>query len=159
MGDSSIAKCGPVDPAGFTNEDHPYVPYEARLTQLPSMPIVSLGSSTDELAAQETGGAIDGLAARWVVRTDTGSAYHYFFGSPLDASLTPEEFWAQGGIEFGMDPLTDGVPFWQIVKDQFPALVSPVKIGQYDGVVGADPASNDVRTHNVYWSVGATTTA
>ena len=154
MADLGIASCGPVDSAGFS-ESQAFVPYEATRTKLPSIPIASLGSPIDQLAEKESGRAIGGLAARWIVRTDTGSTYRYFFGSPLDAGLTPEEFWAQGGIQLDMDPLADELPFWQSLRDQFPTLVNPVKIGQHDGVVvWADPASNGVRTHNVYWSDG-----
>jgi hypothetical protein len=148
--------CGPSDPAAFS-ENRIYVPYATRRSLVPSLPITSIGSTVDSEAAPGTIplDAVDALPRRWVVRMDNGSVYQYFFGAPIDAQLTPEDFWAQGGVELDMDPLTDAGPFWKSVEAQFPERVTIVKIGAFDGVVvWADPVRNGTRTHNVYWSDG-----
>lgn len=153
---ASIDNCGPSDVAAF-KESQAYVPYAARRSVALSLPITSVGSAEDQPAAAGTipSDAIGGLSRRWIVRMDTGSVYQYFFKAPIDAQLTPEEFLAQGGVQLDMDPLADGVPFWQSLQDQSPTRVTRVKIGEFDGVaVWADPVSNGMRTHNVYWSDG-----
>jgi hypothetical protein len=95
---------------------------------------------------------LDGRTVRWVVAMDDGSVARYFFDRPISSSLTPEDFWAQGGVQLERHPST-GVAFYGVVLQEFPERAVPVKVGAFDGAMTwADPASNGVRTHNVYWS-------
>lgn len=148
--------CGPLVQGSIT-ESQVFTPYASRRSTLPALPLNPRGEPLPTLPAalDISADVVGGLSLHWAVVVDTGAVYRYFFDRPLSGTLTPQEFWAQGGIELDLEPLTEEVPFSEYLLAEYPSRVVPITVGQFNGVVvWADPESNGVRTHRVYWSDG-----
>lgn len=147
-----LQSCDPVVEGSIT-ESQLFTPYEAMRSHVAVLPLNPNGLAPAALAADVASLAtLDGRTVRWAVAMDDGDVTRYFFDKPISVSLTPEDFWAQGGVQLERHPYT-GVPFYTILLAEFRERAVPVKVGALDGAMTwADPAANGVRTHNVYWS-------
>lgn len=137
-----------VDPI---QESRDFTPQSARLTHLPDLPIMTTGQRPTSANDR-----VDGLELRWAAGDGERSLYRYFFSREVDRDLTAPPFWAAGGVQLDRDAVIDGNPY---TADDVIAQVGDravkVEIADYDGaLVWADPASNGVRPHHLYWSDG-----
>ena len=137
-------------------ESRQFTPYEARRSGPQEQPIVGGGLPADQAPA-----SLLMSPARWLdmprqyVITHGGSLYHYYLDRSLDVSMTPSTFAQVGGVQFEREQRTDKTDFATQVARESGDRAVPVDVGPYRGVITwADPASNGVRTHNLYWSDG-----
>ena len=143
--------CGPVGPI---TESKDFTPENARRTHLPEFPLTTAGRPASEVDAQPS--SIDDLPLRWSYgEGGKQELYLYFLGGEM-GDLTVAEFRAAGSIQLDRDPVSDGDPYTaNDVIAQVGDRAVKVQIGDYEGaLVWADPESNGVRPHNLYWSDG-----
>ena len=85
---------------------------------------------------------------------DGESLYRYFLDRPIPETMTPEDFWASGGIQLEKDP-QEGGDFAAFLLDELGDRAVPIEVGDYRAALTwADPTPSGVRTHNLYWSDG-----
>ena len=128
-----------------------FTPYSGRLSHLPDSPLATGGGR----AVDSSDRRMDGLALRWAGGDGEHSSYEYFFDREFDGELTVPAFRAAGGIQLdreahGGDPYTADDVIAQVGE-----RAVQVQVGEFEGaLVWADPESNGVRAHNLYWSDG-----
>ena len=131
-------------------ESSEFTRYDTRLSHLPDFALTTWGE-----AATSSDRRMDGLPLRWVAGDGERSFYEYFFEREFDPSLTLPVFLRAGGIQLDRE-VADGDPYTAAdVVAQVGERAVEVQIGAYEGaLVWADPESNGVRPHHVYWSDG-----
>src|SRR5918992_3289362 len=139
-------------------ESEEFTPYEDRLSHLPDQVINPSGQQPVSIPPDGGIESIDGLPLWGAIVSSNGALYQYFLGGDIDTSLTVPEFFATGGIELDRDP-TDpenaGENFTEYVLATSERAVE-VEIGPHvAALVWADPESNGIRTHHLYWTDGA----
>lgn len=142
---------------GSIVESGQFTPYEAMRSGPHEFPIDSVGLPADRAPANSVmpPNRLFDMPRQHVVVSGR-SLYQYYLDRPLDESMTPSVFAQVGGIQFEREHRTDTTDFASHLSREVGGRAVPVDIGPYRGVVTwADPASNGVRTHNVYWSDGA----
>ena len=108
-------------------------------------------SAVDELVSDAE---LDQLPLRLALQSGDG-LYRYFLDRPIPETMTPEEFWAAGGVALEKDA-AEGGDFAASLLGEIGDRAIPIEIGQYRAALTwADPAESGVRTHNLYWSDGA----
>lgn len=122
------------------------VPVPLRQSQLPEAE-----NAVDELVPDAE---LDQLPLRLALQNGD-SLYRYFLDRPIPETMTPEDFWAAGGIQLEKDPW-EGGDFAAFLLDELGDRAVPIEVGQYRAALTwADPTASGVRTHNLYWSDGA----
>jgi hypothetical protein len=153
---STSPSCEPF--AAAIVESQEFTPYEDRLSHLPDQVINPSGQGPVSIPPDGGIASIDGLPLWGVIVSSNGALYQYFLGGDIATSLTVPEFFAAGGIELDRDP-TDpenaGENFTEYVLSISERAVE-VEIGTHTAaLVWADPESNGIRTHHLYWTDGA----
>lgn len=130
-------------------ESSKFTPYSGRLSHLPDEPLTTGGQ-----AVTSSDRRMDDLALRWTAGGER-SSYQYFFEREFDPKLTAPEFLGARGIQLDRESV-DGDPYTAAdVIGQVGERAVAVQIGDYEGaLVWADPESDGVRPHHVYWSDG-----
>jgi hypothetical protein len=147
--------CDVVAPGSIVESAH-FTPVEGTLTEPPDPPITMVGQPDTAVPADASVESIDGLPRRWAVISENGAAYQYFFTTELPVSLTVSEFYAAGGVQLDRDPVDNGESFAIYVLDSLGSRATRIEIGKHIGaLVWADPLTNGVRPHYLYWSDGA----
>lgn len=143
--------CGRVE--GPIVESAKFTPYEARLSHFPSAPITSAGEPPD--SSDSDVAPIDGLPLRWKAGDGDRSSYQYFFEREIRRDVTVPQFQAAGGIELNRDAVPNGQDHTSELLATHGERAVQVQLGDYKAaLVWADPESNGVRPHHLYWSDG-----
>lgn len=99
--------------------------------------------------------ALDGQPMQWVIRT-SDAQYVYYLDRPIDNVMTPSAFLAAGGLQLEKETRTDPQSFAEYLLATVGQRAVPIAVGPYSGVLTwADPTREGVRSHNLYWSDGA----
>lgn len=139
-------------PTGPIAESSRFTPYGARLSHLPERPVTSTGGPPHSGDRQPE--SLDGLALRWVIGDGDRAFYRYFFSRPMTGESLPE-FHGGGGIQLDRDLVAPGQDFTDELLKTLGDRAVEVQIGDHRGaLVWADPESNGVRPHHLYWSDG-----
>jgi hypothetical protein len=135
---------------GPITESNQFTPYDGRLSHLPDVHLTFEGQ-----AVTSSDKRVNDLPLRWIAGDGERSLYQYFFEREFDPKLTLPAFLADGGIQLDRES-ADGDPFTAAdVVAQVGERAVEVRIGDSEGaLVWADPESNGVRPHHVYWSDG-----
>jgi hypothetical protein len=148
---STASTCDSVD--GPIVEGRQFTPYEARLSHLPELPINPSGQELGAVPPDARVGSMDGLDLRWASVSGYGAVYQYFLDTDLGPTLTVPEFIAAAGIELDRDPMIDGESFASTLLSTLGDRALRVELGNHEAaLVWADPESNGIRTHHLYWS-------
>lgn len=119
------------------------VPIPLREYQLPQV-----HGATDDLIPDSQ---LDGLPLQ-LAQVNGEALYRYFLDEPIPNTMTPEEFWAAGGVQFEKDPAEIG-DFAGFLLQELGERAVRIEVGSHTGaLVWADPTPSGVRTHNLYWS-------
>jgi len=106
-------------------------------------------SAVDELVSDAE---LDQLPLRLALQNGDG-LYRYFLDRPIPETMTPDEFWASGGVALEKDAAEGD--FAALLLDELGDRAVPIEIGQYRAALTwADPTESGLRTHNLYWSDG-----
>ncbi|HET7685891.1 MAG TPA: hypothetical protein VFM19_05785 [Candidatus Limnocylindria bacterium] len=163
----ALAATGAIEPpgcqavvAGSVLESTTFTPWTDMRSRLLEPPIrlgaSSVGAQTEVTIA---GPSLDGLPLWWSVATESGEVYQYFAAQAVPDAVSTADFFGADGLLLERSPGADDA-FIQYLLTELGERAVPVNVGGYQGALTwADPLSNGVRTHNLYWFDGAHTYA
>lgn len=140
-------------PSGSIQEITDFTPAQQMRTGGVQLPLADFGLPTTANSADHLirDGELDGLPLQLAL-TNGDALYRYFLDGPIPKTMTPEQFWAAGGVQFERDPAQSD-DFAAFLLEELGERALPVEIGPYRGALTwADPTPSGVRTHNLYWS-------
>lgn len=141
---------------GTIEESTEFVPWESQRSQLPDLPISTLGAAVTSAPSSSLvrEPQLDGLGIRWSVSADGGPFYLYFFDRAIPADMTTTRFFAEGGLLFTQDLYVESRSLAEL-EALMKARSNDVLVGEHAGILGwADPLADGTRTHNLLWSDG-----
>ena len=141
-----------VESTAFTAYDD----MQSHLVDVPINPTGAIANQTPDATAGV--GLLEALPLQFAVVGGHGSVSRYFAAGPVERTVTAPEFMAQRGIEFDQFPMdsgtTDGATSFAsgILKTLGDRAIAVPLGTTVAALTWADPESNGVRTHNLYWA-------